>query len=84
MRKTILTGKNPEYSRLLDQSFYDATAEKRAETLTLAESLLLEEMPLAPLYHWQTSFMMKDHLDLKDLKPSGSLDYARIVVKEKK
>lgn len=73
---------NPEYVRLLEQSSYDKTPEMRAETLTKAEALLLEEMPLAPLYHWQTSFMIKDHLAFKNLKPNGCLDYARISVKE--
>lgn len=73
---------NAEYTELMNQSAFDSSAEKRAQTFARAEALLLEEMPLAPLYHWQTSFMMKDHLTLTDLKPSGAFDYARLTVKD--
>ncbi len=75
---------HPEYIRLLEQSAQDITPAKRAETLARAEALLLEEMPLAPLYHWQTSFMMKDRLAFKDLEPTGAFDYSRLTVKDSK
>lgn len=73
---------NREYIRLIDQSAYDTDSEKRAETFARAEALLLEEMPLTPLYHWQTSFMISDKFGFKDLEPYGAFDYARLVVKE--
>ena len=73
---------NSEYTELMNQSSFDASPEKRAQTFASAEALLIEEMPLAPLYHWQTSFMMKDHLTLKDLAQSGAFDYARLSVKD--
>ncbi len=73
---------NGEYTELMNQSAYDASPEKRAKTFARAEALLLEEMPLAPIYHWQTSFMMKDHLALHDLEPSGAFDYTRLSVKD--
>ena len=73
---------NSEYSKLMDQSFYDPTPEKRERTFARAEAILIEEMPLTPLYHWQTSFMMKDHLGFKSLTPEGAFDYSRIYVKE--
>ncbi len=73
---------NAEYARLLERSALDESPEKRAKTLALAEALLLEDMPLAPLYHWQTSFMMKDHIVLEGLQPNGSFDYSRIQIKE--
>lgn len=73
---------NHEYIQLLEQSIYDADLEKRAETLARAEALLLDEMPLAPIYHWQTSFMMQDHIELKNFTSRGNLDYARITAKK--
>ncbi len=72
---------NPEYIRLIDKSANDLTPEERIKTLTQAEKVFLDEMPLTPLYHWQTSFMMKDHLALENLKPKGAFDYTRITVK---
>jgi oligopeptide transport system substrate-binding protein len=73
---------NDEYIRLMEQSAYDETSEKRAETLAAAEAILLEEMPLTPLYHWKTSFMMKDHLAIKGLQPGGIFDYSYMTIKD--
>ncbi len=73
---------HPDYIRLLDESAYDKTPQKRAETLKAAEALLLEEMPLTPIYHWKTSFMIKDHLTCPEGSPKGAFDYARIRIKE--
>ena len=73
---------NREYIQLLDQSAHDITPEIRAATFARAEALLLDEMPLAPLYHWQTSFMLSDRFTCDDFEPHGSFDFARLMVKE--
>lgn len=72
---------NPDYIRLLDQSAYDETPEKRAKTIAQAEALIMEEMPLTPIYHWTTSFLIHDRLAYKEFLPNGAFDYARISVK---
>jgi oligopeptide transport system substrate-binding protein len=72
---------NQDYIHYLNQSADDTTVEKRRETLAKAEALLIEEMPLAPIYHWKGSFMIKDHLTYEEIAPMGAFDYARITVK---
>lgn len=72
---------NEDYIRLLDESAYAKTPEERKEILAQAEALLIEEMPLTPLYHWKGAFMIKDHLTYEEFAPTGAFDYARIRVK---
>lgn len=69
---------NPSYVRLLEKSAYTTSGKNRSKMLAQAESILLDEMPLTPLYHWKTSFMMKEHIAIKDLEPHGAFDYSRI------
>ncbi len=78
--KNYPSWENKEYIRLLDQSALDKTADLREKTLAKAEALLLNEMPLTPLFHWKTSYMISDRFALNDLQPDGAFDYSRLVV----
>lgn len=75
---------HPEYVRLLEKSAVDLTSEERFKTFEAAEALLIEEMPLAPLYHWKSAFMMKPHFSLPNLSPSGPFDYTRLCTNSSK
>ncbi len=69
---------NTEYQKLLDKSAYDQTPEKRLETLTQAEEVLLNEMPFIPLYHWSFAFLTKPHLKNVHLSSIGDVHIERI------
>ncbi|WP_309025110.1 peptide ABC transporter substrate-binding protein [Pelagicoccus sp. SDUM812002] len=43
---------NPEYDRLIAQSFIENSDEKRLELLAEAEKILLTDMPVIPIYHY--------------------------------
>jgi oligopeptide transport system substrate-binding protein len=43
---------NPEYDRLMDEASFTADARKRAGLLEQAEGILLEEMPVLPIYYY--------------------------------
>jgi oligopeptide transport system substrate-binding protein len=43
---------NPEYDRLMDEASLAADAAKRAALLEQAEGILLEEMPVIPIYFY--------------------------------
>jgi oligopeptide transport system substrate-binding protein len=74
---------NSDYIRLLEQSTCDLTPEDRLKTLELAETLFIEEMPLAPVYHWRTAFMLKPHLTNTEFLPNGAFNYSRICYADK-
>lgn len=69
---------NPEFIRLLDKSAVDLSVEERNKTLEEAESLFIEEMPVIPLYHWKTSFMIHPNLTHEELMPGGAFDCTRL------
>ena len=69
---------NPEYDRLLGLASAEIDLEKRAEYLQEAERVLLDDMPLIPIYFYVTTRMVKpwvggyeanimDHFRTKDL-----------------
>lgn len=43
---------NPEYDRLLDQSFVEINPQKRLDMLAEAEAIMLDDMPVIPIYHY--------------------------------
>lgn len=73
---------NPDFIRLLEKSFNDASEEERNKTLEIAEALFIEEMPLTPLYHWKSAFMIKDRLSYQEFPEDGFLQLSRISIKK--
>ncbi|MEM9160592.1 MAG: peptide ABC transporter substrate-binding protein [Verrucomicrobiota bacterium] len=49
---------NPEYDRLLDESFVEPDSQKRLEKLKEAESIMMEDMPVIPIYHYVRPFRL--------------------------
>lgn len=80
--KNYPSWEHADYIRLLDSSAHEASDEARMKTLQAAEALLIEEMPLVPIYHWKTAFMLKDHLTCKSFIPTGAFELSRIQPKE--
>ncbi len=69
---------DPAYINLLLKADKEQSPELRNKTLLEAEALFMEEMPLAPLYHWRTGFMIKDYLSYQDFPRNGFLELTRI------
>jgi oligopeptide transport system substrate-binding protein len=69
---------NAEYARLLDASALAVTPEDRMENFDAAEAVFMEEMPLAPIYHWKSAFMVKSHISNFKSSPKAPFDYTRL------
>jgi ABC-type oligopeptide transport system substrate-binding subunit len=54
---------NNEYSRLLDMANAEPDQVKRTELLVKAENLLIDEMPIIPVYFYALSYMKKPYVD---------------------
>jgi oligopeptide transport system substrate-binding protein len=74
---------NPDYIQLLDTSFYQ-TGEERLATLEKAEEIFLNEMPIAPIYHWDMSYMICDELDNVKLTSIGDVVFESLNMMKKK
>lgn len=74
---------HPAFIALLEKSFKDATPQERQETLRQAIALMAEEMPLTPLYHWKTGFLIQPHISGAEVSPKGAFSYTRLVADRK-
>lgn len=66
---------NPKYIERLNASAVCQDPQERKGILQEAEQLLMDQMPLIPIYHTTLNFLQKD--DLKDvcLSPIGQIDF---------
>jgi len=53
---------HPQFKQLLIDSQKEADPEKRIEMLKKAEEILMDEMPVAPIYFYTNSWVKKDNL----------------------
>jgi oligopeptide transport system substrate-binding protein len=66
---------DPEYIALLDRSSMAKTLEERKEALRAAERLLMEQMPIIPVYHLAMNFLQGEGLEQVALSPLGQIDF---------
>lgn len=64
-----------EYQKLLEASDHEPNPEKRQKLLISAEHILMEEMPVMPLYFRPMEFARKPELDGVNLPNSGEIDF---------
>ncbi len=65
---------NEEYIDLLDSSEL-AYGEERNKILQKCESILMEEMPIIPIYHQHMRYIKQDHLKEVAISSLGNLDF---------
>ena len=65
---------NTKYQRLLEESFFAKTKEERNELLLRAENILIDEMPFAPLFSINFSYLKKEKLRGVNFSPLGFVD----------
>jgi oligopeptide transport system substrate-binding protein len=78
--KNYSNWENPEFVRLLEQSALDTTVEERARTFDAAEAVFMDDMPLAPLYHWKTAFIAHPSVSYPESLPNGAFDYSHVCI----
>lgn len=66
---------NPAYTALLDESLHIANKEQRWALLRKAEKMLVDEMPLIPVYFLTNSFLHDPELKGYFLSPIGGIDF---------
>ncbi len=70
---------NPTYIQLLDQSTYE-TGNTRDLTLEKAEALFLNEMPIAPIFHWNFAYIVQPHLKGIGVASTGDIYFESLDV----
>ncbi len=72
---------NDTYVDLLNQAEQSASQEERFVLLEQAEKLLMDEMPIAPLFYWNNAFLVQPHVQGFAISPLGYLCLDRISIK---
>jgi oligopeptide transport system substrate-binding protein len=57
--------------------------EERLAIIEEAEQVMLEEMPLAPIFHWSSAFLAKDHVKMFNLAPIGNGYFEQVCIAPK-
>ncbi len=71
---------NQTYIDLLNRSFFAADKNERQDILEEAEKIFIEEMPIAPIFHWNSAFIAKPYLKNVDFAPLGNCFFEKISI----
>lgn len=66
---------NEAYSKLLDESSMELDPKKRKEILVDAETLLIENMPVVPIFHNSYNYLKAPNVQEVYFSPLGYLDF---------
>jgi len=66
---------NPIYARLLDRSYGVVEGAERDELLKKCEGILMDAMPIIPIYHHSMLYLKDQHLDGVLITSLGHLDF---------
>jgi len=74
---------NPNYTQLLDRSLICQNIDERKALLTQSEQLLIEDMPVIPLFHSTMCYIQDDLLQNVVLTNLGNIDFKYAYLKGK-
>ncbi len=83
MKKNLPGFENQKYIELLNQAACMNDAKKRLALLEEAEALLMDEMPLSPIYHFNQGLLIHPNFTHVEVSPLGNLLFQKIRPKEK-
>jgi oligopeptide transport system substrate-binding protein len=66
---------SPKYVDLLNRSAISKNADERREIMREAESILMDQMPIIPVFHYTLNYLKKEGLKEVVLSPIGQIDF---------
>jgi len=66
---------SPKYVDLLNQSALSSESGERKRILSEAEGILMDQMPIIPIFHFAMNYLQTDHLEEVALSPIGQIDF---------
>lgn len=72
---------NPEYTKLIKESTTETDAAKRIETMLAAEAIIMEEMPVAPIYYQTNLNITSDKVENMQQDALGHINLKYVDVK---
>lgn len=71
---------NQEYNALLEKSNHAATPEERMQYMVQAEALMLDNMPITPIHHWNFAFLVQPYVKDFSVSPLGHIQFDKISI----
>ena len=66
---------NPQYKELLNQSAKEQDPQKRKAILAKAEQILMDEMPIMPIYYYSQNWLQSKKVDGVVMDGLGMIDF---------
>lgn len=76
--KNYANWENEKYTELLTQSCSAETPEERFALLEQAEAIFIDEMPIAPIFHWNAAYITKPWVKSYGTAPIGNGFFDRV------
>ncbi len=73
---------NPKYAELLTQSNAETDSAARLDLLLQAEAILMDEMPIAPIYFYTDQFVKKDYVSDMESDSLGNIQLKYVKVEK--
>lgn len=73
---------NAQFTQLLEMSTTEPSSEERSKLLLQAEALLMEELPVAPLFHGSFNYLTSPRLEGVELSESGLMNFKKASIKD--
>lgn len=73
---------NTQFAQLLEMSAHEHSPEERGKLLSQAEAILMEELPVAPLYHGSFNYVVSPRLEGVRVSESGIMNFTNASIKE--
>ncbi len=73
---------NPEYLSLMDQIEATIDQKKRTQLIRAAEKVIIEEVPLTPVYHFSVNFLEKPFVKGVSISPLCVTEFRRVRIVE--
>nr|WP_083496901.1 peptide ABC transporter substrate-binding protein [Brevibacillus choshinensis] len=66
---------NPQYKELLSKSTLETNPTKRKELLAQAEQILMNELPIAPIYYYTNNYVKQQYVNGLFVSDTGRVDW---------
>jgi oligopeptide transport system substrate-binding protein len=73
---------NPHYTELLDRAAHSTSQEEHFKLLDQAEKILIDEVPFAPVFHWNYALLVNPAVTGFTISPLGHCCFDRVQLKK--
>lgn len=74
---------NPEYDKLIKEAYSTSDQAKRIKAMAQAEKIMINDMPIAPIYYYTGIWAQKDYVKNVFIDYKGDIDFTKGYIEKK-